>query len=74
MRAYVKSIQAPKLPHSVHLSEFERRSVHKLASRELRQQETLIGIFLDDYPTWIWQIEYHGSTALVLGVHVSFPK
>ena len=51
MGEYVKSIQAPWLPHSKHLSEFERRSVHKLVSRKLRQQETPIGIFSDGYPT-----------------------
>ena len=56
MHAYVKSIQVPRLPHAAHRSKLENRSVNELASRELRQQETPIGIFLDGYPTWMWQI------------------
>ena len=56
MREYVKSRQVSQLLHSEHLSEFEHRSVKELASRELRQRETPIGIFLDGYPTWTWLI------------------
>ena len=50
MHAYVKSTQVPQLPHSAHLSELENKSVNKLASRELRQQETPIGIFFGWLP------------------------
>ena len=69
MHAYVKSIQVPRLPHSAHLSELENRSVNKLASRELRQQETPIGIFSDGYPTWMWQIGTLGRVKWMVSQH-----
>ena len=69
MHTYVQSLQVPRLFHSAHLSEVENRSVHELASRVLRQQETPIGIVLDGYPTWMWQIGTHGRVKWMVSKH-----
>ena len=54
MREYAKARQVAQRPHSEHLSTFELRSIEELASRELRQQDTPLGIVSDGYPTWMW--------------------
>ena len=69
MREYVTSRQVPQLPHSRHLSEFERRSMGELANRELRQQRTPIGIGSDGYPTWLWQIGTLGGMKWIISQH-----
>ena len=69
MHAYAQSLRVPRLSHSAHLSEVENRSVHELASRVLRQQETPIGIFSDGYPTWMCQIGTLGHLKWMVSQH-----
>ena len=69
MHAYAQSLRVPRLSHSAHLSEVENRSVHELASRVLRQQETPIGIVSDGYPTWMWQIGTLGRVKWMVSKH-----
>ena len=69
MWKYVKVRKEPRLPHSEHLSEFECRSVGELVSWELHQWDTHIGVVLDGYPTWIWQIDTLGSVKWMVSKH-----
>ena len=61
MREYAKARQVAQRPHSEHLSAFELRSIEELASHELRQWDTPLGIVLDGYLTWMWQIGTLGT-------------
>ena len=69
MREYTKSRQVARRSHSEHLSAFELRSIEELASRELPQRDTPIGIVLDGYPTWMWQIGTLGSVKWMVSEH-----